>query len=239
MNWASRICAKPADYYGLGLALGGGEVSLEELARAYRSMAGARDDADLLVTDMLADPYARAASFGVDSILRLPFRAAVKTGTSSGHRDTWAAGFHAEYTVATWVGNFDGSPMRGVSGVSGAAPLWARIMLHLHERAEPPPFARRAVTCGVLSARGRASPRLAAAGPPCWSGCAPPTSPRGARFRRAAAGRVLQSCTPMTAIASPHSRERVPGACVSSSQRSLRRCRWMECPCFPTAMHSC
>jgi penicillin-binding protein 1C len=39
------------------------------------------------------------------------------------------------------VGNFDGSPMRGVSGVTGAGPLWNRIMLHLYERRdEPPPF---------------------------------------------------------------------------------------------------
>ncbi|MEM9165139.1 MAG: penicillin-binding protein 1C, partial [Cyanobacteria bacterium P01_F01_bin.4] len=38
---------------------------------------------------------------------------------------------------ATWVGNFNGEPMRQVSGVTGAAPLWARIMLHLHEQQEP------------------------------------------------------------------------------------------------------
>jgi penicillin-binding protein 1C len=154
---------KPAAYYGLGLTLGGGEVSLWELARAYVALARggtpvplattldepsapapgeARDPAWTLVTDMLADRHARAASFGVNSILALPFPAAVKTGTSSDFRDTWTAGFTRDYTVAVWVGNFDGRPMRDISGVSGAGPLWSRIMLHLHEANEPRAFER-------------------------------------------------------------------------------------------------
>ncbi|MFH7027819.1 MAG: penicillin-binding protein 1C, partial [Heteroscytonema crispum UTEX LB 1556] len=93
-----------------------------------------------LVTDMLSDRYARATAFGVDSVLSLPFPTAVKTGTSSNFRDTWTVGFSKAYTVATWVGNFNGEPMRQVSGVSGAAPLWNRIMLHLHEHQEPAAF---------------------------------------------------------------------------------------------------
>jgi penicillin-binding protein 1C len=156
---------RSADFYGLGLVLGGGEVSLAELAGAYATAArggvplslvetlddGAprplaastlpRDPAWPLVTDMLADAHARAASFGVDSILTLPFPAAVKTGTSSDFRDTWTAGYTRDYTVAVWVGNFDGSPMRGISGVTGAGPIWSRIMLHLYARGDPPAFA--------------------------------------------------------------------------------------------------
>jgi len=188
------------DYYGLGLTLGSGEVSLWELARAYLAMArqgeyvglryqvldeqgaeesGVRDEGSgdggtrghghtgkqypssriphpasltphsklppspstwSLITDMLSDSHARSKAFGVDSLLRLPFPAAVKTGTSSDFRDTWTIGFTTEYTVATWVGNFDGAPMKQVSGVTGAAPLWNRIMLHLHERKEPAAF---------------------------------------------------------------------------------------------------
>lgn len=156
---------QPPDYYGLGLTLGGGEVSLWELARAYATMArlgrpavieatmagrGPRSSADprtvgdaatwQLVTDILADGHARAKSFGVGSILDLPFAAAVKTGTSSDFRDTWTVGFTRNYTVAVWVGNFDGRPMREVSGVVGAAPLWNRIMLHLHEQRDPAAF---------------------------------------------------------------------------------------------------
>ncbi|MCP6761444.1 MAG: penicillin-binding protein 1C [Fischerella sp. CENA71] len=93
-----------------------------------------------LITDMLSDNHARATAFGVDSVLNLPFPTAVKTGTSSNFRDTWTVGFTADYTVATWVGNFNGEPMRQVSGVTGAAPLWNRIMLHLHEHHQPANF---------------------------------------------------------------------------------------------------
>jgi penicillin-binding protein 1C len=151
---------RPAAYYGLGLTLGGGEVSLYELARAYLTAARGGTPVELrgsldapavpeappgnpawaLVTDMLADDHARALAFGTHSILSLPFPAAVKTGTSSDFRDTWTAGYSRDYTVAVWVGNFDGSPMRGISGVTGAAPLWSRIMLHLHEQREPAAF---------------------------------------------------------------------------------------------------
>lgn len=152
---------KPATFYGLGLALGGGEVSLYELASAYLALArggnsvalvtdleatppppemAPRNPAWALVTDMLADDHARAGAFGTHSILSLPYPAAVKTGTSSDFRDTWTAGFTRDYTVAVWVGNFDGRPMRGISGVTGAGPLWSRIMLHLHERRVPPAF---------------------------------------------------------------------------------------------------
>ncbi len=164
-----------SEYYGLGLALGSGEVTLWELARAYQILA--RQGQPLrgsqkskvksqksiittllqapiqnpkskiqnpetwsLITDMLSDRHARAQAFGVDSILNLPFPAAVKTGTSSNFRDTWTVGFTTDYTVATWVGNFNGEPMRQVSGVIGAAPLWHRIMLRLHEGSPPTPF---------------------------------------------------------------------------------------------------
>ncbi len=152
-----------ADYYGLGLTLGSGEVSLEELARAYVIAANDGQPVTLharaeptdekrgkrigdpatwaLVTDMLADGPARARAFGVNSLLRLPFAAAVKTGTSSDFRDTWTVGYTRDYTVAVWAGNFDGSPMLHVSGVAGAAPLWNRIMLHLYESHDPAPFA--------------------------------------------------------------------------------------------------
>ena len=87
------------------------------------------------------------------SVLEMPFPAAVKTGTSSDFRDTWTVGFTRDYTVAVWVGNFDGSAMRGVSGVTGAGPLWNRIMLHLHERKRPPPLRSPPGYVRVASAR--------------------------------------------------------------------------------------
>jgi penicillin-binding protein 1C len=97
-----------------------------------------------LVTDMLSDRHARARAFGVNSLLALPFPAAVKTGTSSDYRDTWTVGFTTDYTVAVWVGNFDNTPMHKVSGMTGAAPLWNRIMRHLHEHREPGNFPKPA-----------------------------------------------------------------------------------------------
>ncbi|HEY9850080.1 MAG TPA: penicillin-binding protein 1C [Leptolyngbyaceae cyanobacterium] len=93
-----------------------------------------------LITDILSDAHARAKAFGVDSVLALPFPTAVKTGTSSNFRDTWTVGFTTDYTVAAWVGNFNGDRMERVSGVMGAAPLWNRIMLRLHQHREPAPF---------------------------------------------------------------------------------------------------
>ncbi|PZV10088.1 MAG: penicillin-binding protein 1C [Leptolyngbya sp.] len=155
---------QPPEHYGLGLTLGSGEVSLWELAQAYLTLARQGNSTELrvrstesnqstpnllpspspstwlLITDMLSDRHARARAFGVDSLLALPFPAAVKTGTSSDYRDTWTVGFTTKYTVAVWVGNFDSAPMQKVSGVMGAAPLWNRIMLHLHEQQEPKSF---------------------------------------------------------------------------------------------------
>ncbi|MCA9546444.1 MAG: transglycosylase domain-containing protein, partial [Myxococcales bacterium] len=94
---------RPALHYGLGLALGNGEVRLIELANAYRTLANGgqhtpwrwRLDAPPgeptrvmptwaahLLTDILADPIARAPAFGRYGPLELPFPAAAKTGTS-------------------------------------------------------------------------------------------------------------------------------------------------------------
>ena len=141
-------------YYGFSLALGSAEVTLLEQANAYRSLANggrfaplrlrltdpiARPRAVLssqaawIVADIMADPSARAGTFGVDSALRLPYWAAAKTGTSKGMRDNWCIGFTDRYTVAVWVGNLEGDPMRSVSGTSGAAPVWRDVMMALNE----------------------------------------------------------------------------------------------------------
>jgi len=55
-----------------------------------------------------------------------------KTGTSKDMRDNWCIGFSRDFTVAVWVGNFEGDAMHDVSGVTGAAPVWHDIMLALH-----------------------------------------------------------------------------------------------------------
>jgi penicillin-binding protein 1C len=151
------------DYYGYSLALGSSEVSLLSLTNAYRTLAnGGRYSAPSLAknpkpvfrpaldaraafiaTDIMADPLARARTFGTDSILATRFWTAVKTGTSKDMRDNWAMGFSQRYTVGVWVGNASGAPMWDVSGTSGAAPIWAALMNYLHRtersRAPAPP----------------------------------------------------------------------------------------------------
>jgi penicillin-binding protein 1C len=152
---------RSAEYYGLGLALGNGDVTLLELANGYRALgaggvwrpwrwravapgeapelghriATARSAA--LVLDILDDPVARIPGFGVETPLDFPFPVAAKTGTSRHFTDNWAVGVTGGFTVAVWVGNFSGRPMDGVSGVSGAGPLLHRAVLATAARHAP------------------------------------------------------------------------------------------------------
>ncbi len=148
-----RGLTEDGQHYGFSLALGSAEVTLLEQVAAYRSLArgGAwsplriTSDAQVaapkpvttpqaawIVADIMADPNARIATFGLDNALRLPFWAAVKTGTSKALRDNWCIGFSNRFTVGVWIGNLEGDPMRAVSGTSGAAPVWRDVMLALH-----------------------------------------------------------------------------------------------------------
>ncbi len=99
-------------------------------AAPSRRVAGAA--AVHLVTDILADNNARSVTFGLHSALATHGFAAVKTGTSKDLRDNWCVGYTDRYTVGVWVGNASGAPMHGVSGVSGAAPVWRALVQHLH-----------------------------------------------------------------------------------------------------------
>ncbi len=146
----------PASHYGPGLTLGNGEVRLLELTNAYATLARMgvfrpvrlvlRDSANLeparhvfgekaahVLADMLSDNSARASAFGLHSHLAFDFPVACKTGTSSDYRDNWALGFTPEFTVGVWIGNMDGSPMREITGVTGAAPVLHTVMTRLHE----------------------------------------------------------------------------------------------------------
>jgi penicillin-binding protein 1C len=150
------------DHYGYSLALGSADVRLIDLTNAYRTLANhglyspvsyllnppketirshaSRNQSHAvlsvgavqIVNDILADNNARALTFGLDSALRTPFKSHVKTGTSKDMRDNWCIGFTEEFTVGVWVGNASGAPMRAVSGVSGAAPIWREIMVGLN-----------------------------------------------------------------------------------------------------------
>jgi penicillin-binding protein 1C len=143
------------DFYGSSLALGAADVSLWELANAYRALAnrgtwsplrltgdavpgGTRQilspAAAFLVADILSDRESRSRTFNLESPLSTRFWTAVKTGTSKDMRDNWCVGFSDQYTVGVWVGNFSGAPMWNVSGITGAAPVWVEIMNWLHRR---------------------------------------------------------------------------------------------------------
>ncbi|MFI5301310.1 MAG: penicillin-binding protein 1C, partial [Polyangiales bacterium] len=97
-------------------------IPIAERARVVDPIAAA------LVTDVLKDRSARLRSFGDATPLDFDFEVAAKTGTSKGFRDNWCVGFSGAVTVGVWVGNFDGSPMQEVSGITGAAPLFREVM---------------------------------------------------------------------------------------------------------------
>lgn len=85
-----------------------------------------------IITNILADNKARSWEFGLNSPLNIPNHSvSVKTGTTDNKRDNWTIGFTPSYLVATWVGNNDNSPMSQnlASGITGAAPIWHRIMI--------------------------------------------------------------------------------------------------------------
>lgn len=149
------------DFYGPALALGGAEVTLWDLVNAYRTLANEGRQGPLLlsfpgtalpqatpvldpgavyiVNDILADRAARSLSFGLENALATRYWSAAKTGTSKDMRDNWCVGFTARYTVGVWVGNFDGSPMANVSGVTGAAPIWLAVMNYLNANSPDAP----------------------------------------------------------------------------------------------------
>lgn len=81
-----------------------------------------------LITSILSDDNARAAAFGRNGVLKLSRPAAVKTGTTDDFRDNWTIGYTPDLVVGVWTGNADNSPMRNVSGISGAAPIWHSVM---------------------------------------------------------------------------------------------------------------
>jgi penicillin-binding protein 1C len=84
-----------------------------------------------LISDILSDNSARALTFGEVNGLQISnYQVAVKTGTTNDKRDNWAIGWTPNLLSLVWVGNNDNSPMSRVSsGVSGATPIWRRIML--------------------------------------------------------------------------------------------------------------
>ncbi len=92
------------------------------------------EQAAFLVSDILRDDLSREPSFGRRSVLTFPFPVAAKTGTSSDYRDNWAMGYTPAYTVGVWVGRVSGKSLGGVSGITGAGPLFQRVVRLVHGR---------------------------------------------------------------------------------------------------------
>jgi len=84
-----------------------------------------------LISHILLDNNARSSAFGPSSYLVIPNHAvSVKTGTTDDKKDNWTIGYTPNFMTAVWVGNNDGTPMNRylTSGVTGAAPIWNRVM---------------------------------------------------------------------------------------------------------------
>ena len=89
-----------------------------------------------LISDILDDDAARVPAMGRSNPLALPFPAAAKTGTTNDFRDNWTVGYTPGLVVGVWTGNTDNSPMRNISGLTGAAPLWSEFMQAIYGNAE-------------------------------------------------------------------------------------------------------
>lgn len=133
----------PEGHYGLALALGGAEVSMEELAQLYAMLHNQGQWQGLRYTRAApaAKPLAllspEAAYITLDMLRQTPrpdtfaaARPAVawKTGTSWGFRDAWTAGVFGRYVLVVWVGDFEGASNPAFVGIEAAAPLFLRIV---------------------------------------------------------------------------------------------------------------
>ena len=132
-------------HYGLALVLGGGDVTMQDLARMYALLANRgvlrplrlRQDtpqvpgkrllseaASFIVTDMLEHNPRPGAAFGTRPTGLPVFW---KTGTSWAFHDAWTVGGFGPYVLVVWVGNFDSTPNPAFVGIDAAAPLFFRI----------------------------------------------------------------------------------------------------------------
>jgi penicillin-binding protein 1C len=97
-----------------------------------------------LISDILSDDSARSIGFGTNSTLKIDRTAAVKTGTTTNYHDNWTIGYTPDLVVGVWVGNAGYEPMRDVTGLTGAAPIWNQTMRELLRGLPDTPFARPA-----------------------------------------------------------------------------------------------
>lgn len=141
---------------GLAVALGGVGVTLHDLVQLYASLGhqGRAVQPRFRLSDMaeMTDEVvlSPAAAWHIGNILSgMPappnaprIRLAYKTGTSYGHRDTWAIGYDGEHVIGVWLGRADGTPVPGAFGADLAAPIlfeaFARLKPELAPLGPPP-----------------------------------------------------------------------------------------------------
>jgi penicillin-binding protein 1C len=151
------------DFYGDGLILGNGEITLYEMVQAYATLANkgvcyplkiilnepTRPDsvtrpfspeAASLIGNILSDSSARRLEFGDGGLLSFPVQTAVKTGTSSDYRDAWAIGYNNDYTVGVWMGNLDRTAMDRITGSKGPAMVLRSIFAELNRNRNTQPL---------------------------------------------------------------------------------------------------
>lgn len=110
------------------------DVKKPMTAPSYLSISGKRaisPETAFIISHILLDDNARSQAFGAGSQLVIPGHAvSVKTGTTDDKRDNWTIGYTPNFLTAVWVGNNDNSPMNPylASGVTGAAPIWNKVM---------------------------------------------------------------------------------------------------------------
>jgi hypothetical protein len=91
-----------------------------------------------LINNVLSDNEARVGAFGRGNPLELPDRpAGAKTGTTNDFRDNWTVGYVPQLAVGVWVGNADNTEMKGVTGLTGAAPIWHAVMQYATQLLPP------------------------------------------------------------------------------------------------------
>lgn len=158
---------RPAEQYGLGLAVGDGEVRLLDLANAYACLArggvwrpwrvladpsgvpvAAAPSAHLLspeacwlVADILSGDERAMSATGHRADVSLP-RFAWKTGTSAGFRDAWTMAWNPQWVIGVWLGNPDGRPAPALVGTQVAAPVAWELVRELYRNGDSPWYAR-------------------------------------------------------------------------------------------------
>lgn len=149
---------RSADFYGLAMALGGVEVSMQNLAELYAMLYNngifkplrlTKDDTPLttqlltpeaayLTLNMLTENKPTDRVENSFSAQKKDYPVAWKTGTSYGFKDAWSVGIVGHFVVAVWIGNFDGTPNNAFVGRDMAAPLFFRLVRSLAKQNKIP-----------------------------------------------------------------------------------------------------